>query len=437
MDIKDKEALFIQAAQEYKALPDVETQAQYLNTLIEKKGQDWVDCFVKYLENGDFSEFEENIAKLDTGRVTEGGTTLAENYDRSKEDVNESIADVDQSCPIAELVETMGDEYLALPDKKKEETIQALADAKGPDFAEAVAIAFSNRDFCEYIARETQSFFDTLAQNFSQSRNSKQILTNISANFSENVASSVVDYTLGRRPRNFSVLEAVALISSVARREFSENGELADALQELSDGALTPPEAENMADNIEAAAPEAAQPLEEAAKVDDTAEKIAENFDEGTEVEDTDSTVRAKEQNNAALDAIVETLKGLQTEGARQAMIDDLRKLLAEETVDYIIRRVKGEDFSEEGEQTVAEQPTEEEIAAATPELNKYEAMSAQLLGPDAYETSPVANVTVSTAPMATATLPEGAPVSEGGTTIAEDYERNSLVDQYQKLGLV
>lgn len=453
--------VFAQAREQYLALP-IEQQAQYLNILIQIHGQDWVDCFTKYLEEGNFSEFETNIAKLDLGPVTEGGTTLAENYDRTKEDVVESMAEEDQSCPIAELVETMGEEYRALPEEKQEGMLESLKNAKGEEFSEAIAIAFSNKDFCEYIANETQSFFDTLAYSFSQSDNKKAILSNVSMNFSEGVSNSILDYISGKMPKNFSVLETVGLISAVARRNFSENGELADALQELSDGALTPPEAETMATNVQATAPEAVEPLKEGANVDNAVEAgVAaegtvgvnpaphEDFDDGgaapvaSDVSQigTDTAVREKEQNNLLIDALVEKLKALQTQDAKDALIADIRLVLPGETVDYIIARAQGEDFSEEvpneAEQAISEQPTEEEVAAATPDQNRYEQMAGQLLGPDAYTTSPVASVTTSQAPIATATLPEGLPVSEGGTTLAEDYQRDNIIDQYQKLGLI
>lgn len=444
--------LFAQAREQYMALP-IEAQAQYLNTLIQTKGQDWVDCFTKYLEEGNFSEFETNIAKLDCGPVTEGGTTLAENYDRTKGDVIESMADEDQSCPIAELVETMGEEFRALPEEKKEGMLDKLEDAEGKEFSEAIAIAFSNRDFCQYVAKETQSFYDTLAHEFSESSNKKQILSNVSMNFSEGVSDSILDYVSGKMPKNFSVLQTAGLISAVVRRNFSENGELADALQELSDGALTPPEAEQMATNVEATAPEAVEPLKEGAATDDAVENAVatkEDFDDGetgTEVESiqpeesiADAT-REKEQNNLLIDALVEKLKGLQTEDAKAALIADMKNVLPEETVDYVVARANGEDFSEEvpnqAEQAISEQPTEEEVQAAMPDQNKYEAMADQLLGPDAYTTSPVASVTTSGAPIATATLPEGLPVSEGGTTLAEDYQRDNIIENYQKLGLI
>lgn len=457
--------VFAQAREQYLALP-IEEQAQYLNTLIQVHGQDWVDCFTKYLEEGNFSEFESNIAKLDLGRVTEGGTTLAENYDRTKEDVIESMADQDQSCPIAELVEKMGEEYRALPEAKQEGMLETLKNAKGEEFSEAIAIAFSNKDFCEYIAGETQAFFDTLAHEFSESDNKKGILSNVSRNFSEGVSNSVLDYISGKMPKNFSILETVGLISAVARRNFSENGELADALQELSDGALTPPEAEDMATNIEATAPGAVDDLVQGAATDNAVEDAVangavppagavgvnpaphEDFDDGgtptgTEVSSIqpETAVREKEQNNLLIDALVEKLKALQTQDARDALIADIRLVLPGETVDYIVSRAQGEDFSEEvpnqAEQAISEQPTEEEVAAATPDQNRYEQMAGQLLGPDAYSTSPVASVTTSQAPIATATLPEGLPVSEGGTTLAEDYQRDSIIDQYQKLGLI
>ena len=443
--------IFAQAREQFLALPP-EAKAQYLNTMIENKGQDWVDCFVKYVEEGNFSEFETNIAKLDVGQVEEGGTTLAENFERTKEDVVESMADQDQSCPIAELVEKMGEEFTALPEQKQEVMLQQLENAKGQEFAEAVAIALGNRDFCQYVARETQSFFDTLAHEFSESNNKKAILKNVSMNFSEGVSDSLLDYVSGRMPRNFSVLETVGLISAVARRNFSENGELADALQELSDGALTPPEAETMATNVQATAPEAVEPLKEGAAVDNAVEGEApaphEDFDDGGDATGTEvssiqpaDAVREKEQNNYLIDALVEKLKALQTQEAKDALIADMRVTLPEETVNYVIARAQGEDFSEEvpnqAEQAISEQPTEEEIQAATPDNNKYEQMASQLLGPDAYSSSPVASVTTAGAPIATATLPEGLPVSEGGTTLAEDYQRDNIIDNYQRLGLI
>ena len=465
----DKEK-FAQARADYINNLTTEGKAQYLDILTKSRGRDFAESFVKFVESGDFSELETNIAKLDVGKVEEGGTTVEEEFERTPADVVESMQDDTCGCPVAELVEKMGEEFTAMAPEAKASMVEKLEKAEGKEFAEAVVIAFSDRDFCQYVAKETQDFFDTLAYNFSQAKDKKSMMGNVSKNFSEGVSSAMVDYTLGKMPRNFSVLEAVGLISAVARKNFSENGELADALQELSDGALTPPEAENMATNVEATAPEAVKPLEEAGAVDDAVETMVastpasvptgetnpdmsqRNFDAGAGVGGApvandvssiqpETVVREKEQNNMLIDALVEKYKALQTEDAKSMLVADITQTMGEETANYVVARAQGEDFSEEvpnqAEQAISEQPTDEEIAAATPDLNKYEAMAGQLLGPDAYTTSPVASVTTANAPLATATLPEGLPVSEGGTTLAEDYQRDNVVDNYKKLGLI
>lgn len=455
------EADFEKAREAYLVM-NPEEQSQYLHLLEEKYGPDFLESFKDFIADGNFSEHfeepqeEETMSGLPStlppGPVMEGGTTRMEGYGRDEEDVTESMDDGEETCPIANVVEEMGQEFSALPESKQRAVINKLAGAKGREFAEAIALTFSNRDFCEYVARNVQSFFDTLAVNFSESNDKKTILRNVSGNFSEGVSNDIMNYALGKMPRNFSILEATGLIASVARRDFSENGELADALQELSDGALTPPEAENMADNIEEHAdPETVADLQTAAMVDDAEEGVEavtgvpkEDFDDG-EVpvgQDVSSiapedVVREKEQLNPVLDALVEKLRNLQTDAAKQEMIATLQQMLPEETVNYIVNRANGEDFSEDEPGTEEVPITEEIIDAATPEVNKYEQMASELLGPDAYSTKAVASVTATTAPESLAVLPEGAPVVAGGTTMAEDYQRDNIVEDYKKLGLI
>ena len=521
----------------------VKERSSYIDELTKARGEDFSQKFLKYVcGQVDFSELEDNVAALEVGPVEEGGTTLAEGYERDPQDVVASMKDCDCiPTPISDAIERMADEYEVLPEEKKEAVIDAFEKKGGADFAEKVRAILSSRNFAEFIGKETQNFYDTLAHEFSET-NKKGAFIQQLGNFSENVSSSVVDYAVeGTRPGSFSILQSAVYVADFAVKDFSENGELADALQELSDGALTPPEAQNMADNVEAATSEPVQDeLVKAAEVDNAAEAVASDMSEeekkqniwkanaalldaiedkmiqlpngkreselakldnlrkqfgiarvahaggmvGTltpvaplgvatwvgsnfyrkgmvdpqigrlakeygfsevgddEAKEERDVVREKEQNNPMLDALVEKYKGLTTDAAREAMKADMEALLPKETVDYIVDRAMGEDFSEDeegnGEVDASKAPVTEENPAAlpTPDIDRYEELSKTLLGPDAYSVNPAVVEMAAQAPSVGSTLPEGA-VVQGGTTMAEKYQRDSLEDRYQSMGLI
>ena len=425
----------------------VKERSSYIDELTKARGEDFSQKFLKYVcGQVDFSELEDNVAALEVGPVEEGGTTLAEGYERDPQDVVASMKDCDCiPTPISDAIERMADEYEVLPEEKKEAVIDAFEKKGGADFAEKVRAILSSRNFAEFIGKETQNFYDTLAHEFSET-NKKGAFIQQLGNFSENVSSSVVDYAVeGTRPGSFSILQSAVYVADFAVKDFSENGELADALQELSDGALTPPEAQNMADNVEAATSEPVQDeLVKAAEVDNAAEAVASDMSDGEDeakAEERD-VVREKEQNNPMLDALVEKYKGLTSDAARDAMKADMEALLPKETVDYIVDRAMGEDFSEDeegnGEVDASKAPVTEENPAAlpTPDIDRYEELSKTLLGPDAYSVNPAVVEMAAQAPSVGSTLPEGA-VVQGGTTMAEKYQRDSLEDRYQSMGLI
>lgn len=508
----------------------INDRAKCYDDLVKSCGQDFSDAFVNFCAGAiDFSELESNIAEFEEGKVEEGGTTREEGYDRTIEDVAESM-----DCPIADTLEAMAAEYNALTEPKKEEVIGAIAQAKGEEFSQKVRAIFEDLDFSQYLAKETQVFYNVLGKEFSQSENKMNFLKGI-GDFSESVAT----YATGVKPSNFSIIESAVYLYDVAMKNFSENGELADALQELADGALTPPEAANMAANIEAAAsPEAQSEIVEAAKEDDKVEAAVENgefsskwkenkelleeiesriskmpegadktkltktfrdiksknniaravnvagkvgtfvatplvggpvwggsnvyranyvdddlIDLGKAVglefsEDEDdaneerTVVREREQNNEMFDALIERYKGLQTDSARAEFEKDLASYFPEETVKYILDRAKGADFSEEEDEKPVADAQKSEAGSENPEIhvadvNKYEELSQKLLGSDAYTVSPAAAaVTAQTSPSLGGTLPEG-PVVMGGTTMGEQYQRDSIEDEYKAMGLI
>ena len=416
----------------------INDRAKCYDDLVKSCGQDFSDAFVNFCAGAiDFSELESNIAEFEEGKVEEGGTTREEGYDRTIEDVAESM-----DCPIADTLEAMATEYNALTEPKKEEVIGVIAQAKGEEFSQKVRAIFEDLDFSQYLAKETQVFYNVLGKEFSQSENKMNFLKGI-GDFSESVAT----YATGVKPSNFSIIESAVYLYDVAMKNFSENGELADALQELADGALTPPEAANMAANIEAAAsPEAQSEIVEAAKEDDKVEEIAKNSDMSEDDEDEEekerTVVREREQNNEMFDALIERYKGLQTDSAREEFEKDLTSYFPEETVKYILDRAKGADFSEEEDEKPVADAQKSEAGSENPEIhvadvNKYEELSQKLLGSDAYTVSPAAAaVTAQTSPSLGGTLPEG-PVVMGGTTMGEQYQRDSIEDEYKAMGLI
>lgn len=417
----------------------INDRAKCYDDLVKSCGQDFSDAFVNFCAGAiDFSELESNIAEFEEGKVEEGGTTREEGFNRTIEDVAESM-----DCPIADTLEAMAAEYNALTEPKKEEVIGAIAQAKGEEFSQKVRAIFEDLDFSQYLAKETQVFYNVLGKEFSQSENKMEFLNEI-GDFSESVAT----FATGVMPSNFSIIESAVYLYDVAMKNFSENGELADALQELADGALTPPEAANMAANIEAAAsPEAQSEIVEAAKEDDKVEEMVKNSDmsEDDEEEDEDkerTVVREREQNNEMFDALVERYKGLQTDSARAEFEKDLASYFPEETVKYILDRAKGADFSEEEDEKPVADAQKSEASSENPEIhvadvNKYEELSQKLLGSDAYTVSPAAAaVTAQNSPSLGGTLPEG-PVVMGGTTMGEQYQRDSIEDEYKAMGLI
>ena len=439
----DKETM-IKAREEFVLLPE-DAKNAYIGQLTEVYGQDWVDAFKMFMENGDYPKFADAVkvtAEFPSGVVAEPGVSMAQGYERTPADVAASLNV--EHAPVYEVVKAMGDEYAMAVPEMQDKMIEKMGTARGEEFSEAVRYVFDHPDFCEYIAKETQNFFDTLSREFSESKDQMSVLNNVK-DFSEDISNGVLAYTTKGKPTNFSVLEAVALLSGVARRNFSENGALADALQELADGALTPSEADTMAKNIDdAVSPETKKELEDAAVVDDVTEKEGTkdmSEEEDVETEETDeAAIREREQNNAILDAVVEKYKALQTPEAKAQMLAAMEQVLDAELVDYIVKRAEGEDFSEEEEKAPEAPSAEQEVKAdenpevgAEGDVDRYEVLSKQLLGQYANEPKVVS------APVAVSTLPEGAPVAttEGGVTMAEDYQRDDIMDQYEKMGLV
>ena len=451
------EKMFLAARDEYANL-STEDQSAYLNQLTEKYGQDWVDAFKAFMETGDFPKFEnavKTIAELTPGVVQEGGTTLTENYERTPEQVSASLQV--EHAPIYEAVKGMADQYaLATPDTQ-EEMIEQMKDSKGEEFSETVKLIFADRDFCEYVARETQSFYDTLAKNFSEDNKKSDVITRL-GDFSQSVSNGLLDYISHGRPGNGAILESMALIGATALRNFSETSDLADAIQTLGEGEVSKDAADTVAENIVKHKDNDSDNLEEkvatAAQNKETDEG-ADPSDEGTPAstesapEEDPDVIREREQNNQLLDAVIEKYKGLQTQEAKNAMIEGMKQVLDPSLVEYILRRANGEDFSEdEPKEPKAEGETDEAAVSPTPEapqtsevegdVDRYEDLSKKLLGeyvgnPDA------AQAVVANAPPAVATLPEGAPaaVAENGVTMGENYERNELMDHYQEAGLL
>jgi hypothetical protein len=412
------------------------------------------------METGNFPKFAEavkTIPELTPGVVMEGGTTLAEGYERTPEQVAASLAV--EHAPVYEVVKAMADEYQMATPKAQDDMIKRMGDARGEEFSEAVRFVFENKDFCEYVARETQTMYDTLAKNFSESKSKKNTLSKL-ANFSETISNGLLDYMTTGRVGNGAVLESIALVSDVARRNFSETGDLADAIEALGEGEVSPEGAETVAENLVLHKDDNADKLEEHVeaaadnmKADEAKSDMSEADNAGGEVLDSaggaDAVLREKEQNNAMLDAVVEKYKALQTPEAKAAMVEAMNQVLDPNLVDYIVKRAEGEDFSEDDTEKVVEKEeveikdapkadAEKPMSSEEGDLDRYETLSHELLGE--YVGNPQsAQLVASTAPVAVATLPEGAPTSatEAGVTMAEGYERNELMDQYEQMGLL
>lgn len=435
----DQETM-IKAREEYLALPE-EGKNSYLGQLTSVYGQDWVDAFKMFMENGDYPKFADAVkvtAELPSGVVQEPGVSMEEGYARSDDDVAASLSI--EHAPVYEVVKAMGDEYHMATPEVKEKMIERMGSARGNEFSEAVKFTFENKDFCEYIARETQSFFDTLSREFSESNDQLGTISNL-GNFSEEISNGLLSYSTKGKPTNFSVLEAVALLTGTARRNFSETGALADALATLGEGEVSEEAAETQAENLVAYKNNTSDNLEE--KIAKAAENLEDKKDMSDDADETDAVIREKEQNNATLDSVIEKYKALQTPEAKAQMLEAMQQVLDPELVDYIVKRAEGEDFSEDGEKEPEAEVKEEKVEGTVEDsvavgeegdVDRYEELSKKLLGQ--YANEPKALVD---APVAVSTLPEGAPVAtaEGGVTMAEDYQRDDIMDQYEKMGLV
>lgn len=243
------EELMLNARNEYLALPQ-EEQNKYLAQLADAYGQDFVDAFTSFMETGNFPKFASQVTttpEFPAGELKEI-PGRANGYERTMEEVAASLNT--EHAPVYEAIVSMGNELNAAPPIKQQEMMDQLASARGQEFSEAIYYTFTHPDFCEYIAKEAQSFFDTLAGNFSQSKDQVGSLLKI-GNFSETLSKGVLSYATKGKPGNFSILESVALLTNIARRNFSENGELAEAIMELGEGDVSPEGAETLAENIE------------------------------------------------------------------------------------------------------------------------------------------------------------------------------------------
>ena len=93
----------------------INDRAKCYDDLVKSCGQDFSDAFVNFCAGAiDFSELESNIAEFEEGKVEEGGTTREEGFNRTIEDVAESM-----DCPIADTLEAMAVEYNALTEPNK------------------------------------------------------------------------------------------------------------------------------------------------------------------------------------------------------------------------------------------------------------------------------------------------------------------------------
>lgn len=435
-----------------------EEQSKFLDQMTAANGQDFTDAFIKFVQTGDYAQFSEevdgpvnmeqatNTVELPVGQVVEGGTTMAEGYDRNPAQIQTSAAmngtnvsfDSYNAAPIQVAVERMGEEYRAMVPEKREALMDKVEASKGEEFSESLKMALSNRNFCQAVGRETQVFFDQLRRDFSISKNKRQFISNVS-DFSEHIGSDLVDYATGRKVRSFSVLEAAGYVAMTARRDFSENGVLGEALQELADGDISPTAAETMAENLEAtAAPSVVDGIVDAAGRD-------QNDEEYLSAEDpveTSAVLREKEQGNDALIAVVEKYKNLETPEAKAAMKEKMEEVLGSDLAEYVVSRAEGAEFSEdtsEDDVDAAEAKAEAPLAEAP--IPDYDNLANELVGEDLYVESPAAQITAATAPVAEATLPEASPVIEGGTTLPEGYQRiptaETIEAEYAAQGLM
>lgn len=241
---------FEQARVEYGQLSP-EDKAAFITSLEPNYQTDWITAFKAFLEDGDYARFESQtgIAALPVGQVHEPGMTREEGYQRDASDIAESSGD--DYTPIKDLVKDMGDQYLIATPEVQEQYIKKITAAKGASFAENVAMCFSDRDFCEYIAQETQNYYDALAKNFAEAKSKSQFITKL-GEFSEqkDLGGAVMEYITTGIPKEFSVLESVGMLTGLVRRSFSETGTLASAIEDLGEGEVTSDAAETVAENL-------------------------------------------------------------------------------------------------------------------------------------------------------------------------------------------
>lgn len=442
---------FEQARVEYGQLSP-EDKAAFITSLEPNYQTDWITAFKAFLEDGDYARFESQtgIAALPVGQVHEPGMTREEGYQRDASDIAESSGE--DYTPIKDLVKDMGDQYLIATPEVQEQYIKKITAAKGASFAENVAMCFSNRDFCEYIAQETQNYYDALAKNFAEAKSKSQFITKL-GEFSEqkDLGGAVMEYITTGIPKEFSVLESVGMLTELARRSFSETGTLASAIEDLGEGEVTSDASETVAENlIDKIDDDIVDAVIAAGAKTEKASKVANMSEDDKE----ESVVREANQGNELMDALVEKFKALQTDEARTAMKEQLTSLLGEDVASYIIKRASGQDFEEvnpddaakdsvEGETPISEtNPKNPQDVKLGGDIDKFEELSKNLMGEDVYavpEAAPIRQAVVSAAPAAVAALPEGAPVAVAntGTTMEEGYQRDCALDDYANAGLL
>ena len=407
---------FEQARVEYGQLSP-EDKAAFITSLEPNYQTDWITAFKAFLEDGDYARFESQtgIAALPVGQVHEPGMTREEGYQRDASDIAESSGD--DYTPIKDLVKDMGDQYLIATPEVQEQYIKKITAAKGASFAENVAMCFSNRDFCEYIAQETQNYYDALAKNFAEAKSKSQFIAKL-GEFSEqkDLGGAVMEYITTGIPKEFSVLESVGMLTELARRSFSETGTLASAIEDLGEGEVTSDAAETVAENLSdkidddivdaviaavakteadndksdgqfSVSPNFVEKVLSAVKNNaaeigigaggvgaglltgviiqalrnQSQKKKASKVANMSEDDKEESVVREANQGNELMDALVEKFKALQTDEARTAMKEQLTSLLGEDVASYIIKRASGQDFEEVNPDDVAKDSVEGE----------------------------------------------------------------------------